>query len=70
MACRRSDLMVVDMIDKKVLLQKTFDPSWIWGIYLSPNGRLAAATVQTGERSEVHLMTIPGIRPPSPTATE
>ncbi len=61
MACRRSDLMVVDMIDKEVLLQKTFDPSWIWGIYLSPNGRLTASTVQTGERSEVHLMTIPGI---------
>ena len=55
----RSDVMVVDMIDRKVLLKTTLSPAWISGIYLPPNGRHVAATVQSSEGSTVHVMQVP-----------
>ena len=59
MVMGQSDVMVVDMIDKSVLLERTFHPSWIHGIYLSPNGRHVAATVHASEGPEVHVIQVP-----------
>lgn len=59
MVSDRSDVMVVDTIDQTVLLEMSLSPAWIFGIYLSPNGRHIAATVQTTKGSHVNVIHVP-----------